>query len=85
MGEHVVLGFVELRTWMRERKMTLKDFEQLSGVDRNAVWRLLHGQMATVSVSIADRIAKATQGAVDLDQVRAYEQRMLRWRSQQRA
>jgi transcriptional regulator with XRE-family HTH domain len=78
-------GFVELRRWMRERKMTLAAFEQRSGVDRNTVWRLLHGQRPEIGVLIVDKLSVATEGAIGIDQARAYEKRQALHRRAMRA
>jgi transcriptional regulator with XRE-family HTH domain len=81
----VVIGFAELRHWMRARKMTLRAFAELSDVDKNTIWRLLNGHRHTVSLTDADRIVKATDGGVSLDEIRAFEIRMQAWRAAMRA
>jgi hypothetical protein len=58
----------------------LRAFALRAGLDKSAVWRLLHGQTHRCTIEIADKLFAATNGEIGFKDVRAFEDRVRRRR-----
>lgn len=68
--------FTELSAWMTQEGVSVRDLAADIGVDKNKIWRLLHGHSPVFDVPLIEAIARRTQRKVGYREFRAFAERL---------